>query len=181
MAGERCAPIFFAPFVSSPMRIEPAWIDCQGRLSAAYHHLLFERAVEEAFSVIGLGCEDVGESGNRPVPSETYMQHKRDLRAGDHVRVTLQLLDHDGDRLHVYLEMRHAAEGWTASAWQALAVHADAHTRRAEPFPPDVLRNLAVMKAAHSRLGRPVQSCGIAIARPVMEARGPVLAARTRH
>lgn len=179
MAEERCAPIFFAPFVSSPMRVEAAWVDDHGRLPVAYHHLLFERAVEEAFFVVGLGCAH--EDGTGPLPAESHTRHRRDLKAGDEVRITLQLVDHDLDRLHLYLEMRHAAEGWTAAACELVAVHADVATRKAEPFPTEVLQNLAVMKATHARLGRPASSCGVALPRRKADRPEPVMAARTRH
>lgn len=179
MAEEHCAPIFFAPFVSSPMRIEPGWIDDHGRLPAAYQHVLFGQALEEALFVVGLGPDHVGETGASALPTEVLTAHKRDLRLGDQVRVTLQLIDHDGERLHLYLEMRHAAEGWTATACEILAAHADLVTRRTEPFPTSVLRNLAVMKAAHARLRRPIS--GGALALPRVETRGPILAAGTRH
>lgn len=36
---EKKAPVFFfAPFVSSTMRIEPAWIDHNGHMNMAYYH-----------------------------------------------------------------------------------------------------------------------------------------------
>jgi acyl-CoA thioester hydrolase len=41
-------PVFFAPFVSSVMRVEPAWIDYNGHLNMAYYNVLFDRAVDEA-------------------------------------------------------------------------------------------------------------------------------------
>ena len=41
-------PVFFAPFVSSVMRVEPGWIDYNGHLNMAYYHVLFDRAVDEA-------------------------------------------------------------------------------------------------------------------------------------
>ena len=56
MTDERTGPIFFfAPFVSSTMRVEPSWIDYNGHMNMAYHHVLFDRAVDEAFGVVGLG------------------------------------------------------------------------------------------------------------------------------
>ena len=30
-------PVFFAPFVSSVMRVEPEWIDYNGHLNVAYY------------------------------------------------------------------------------------------------------------------------------------------------
>jgi acyl-CoA thioester hydrolase len=36
-----------------------------------------------------------------------------------------------------------------------MALHVDMGSRRAASFPDDILANLALMKAAHSRLARP--------------------------
>ena len=37
-------PVFFAPFVSSVMRVEPQWIDYNGHLNMAYYNVLFDAA-----------------------------------------------------------------------------------------------------------------------------------------
>ena len=47
-------PVFFAPFVSSLMEVEPAWIDYNGHLNMAYYNVLFDRAVDEVFELLGL-------------------------------------------------------------------------------------------------------------------------------
>jgi hypothetical protein len=49
-------PAFFAPFVSSVMRVEPAWIDYNGHLNMAYYNVLFDRAGDEAFDLLGCGA-----------------------------------------------------------------------------------------------------------------------------
>ena len=46
--------VFSAPFVSAPMRVEPAWIDYNGHLNMAYYNVLFDRAVDEVYELIGL-------------------------------------------------------------------------------------------------------------------------------
>jgi hypothetical protein len=38
-----CVPLFFAPFVSSVMRIEPHWIDYNGHLNMAYYNVQMPR------------------------------------------------------------------------------------------------------------------------------------------
>ena len=38
-----------APFTSSVMRVEPAWIDYNGHLNMAYYNVLFDRAVDEFY------------------------------------------------------------------------------------------------------------------------------------
>ena len=52
-------PLFFAPFVSSVMRVEPQWIDYNGHLNMAYYNVLFDRAVDEIYALIGVGAEYV--------------------------------------------------------------------------------------------------------------------------
>ena len=48
-------PVFPAPFVSSVMQVEPAWIDYNGHLNMAYYNVLFDRAVDEAYELLGCG------------------------------------------------------------------------------------------------------------------------------
>ncbi len=158
MSDEQTAPVFFfAPFVSSTMRIEPQWIDYNGHLNMAYYHVLFDRAVDEAFELVGLGPDYVQERHASYFTAETHTLYKRELKLTDPVRVTLQLIDFDDKRLHFYEEIRHASEGWVSACAETLALHVDMKAKKVTPFPPDILANLAVMKACHSRLVRPAE------------------------
>jgi acyl-CoA thioester hydrolase len=157
MTDDRTATIFFfAPFVSSTMRVEPAWIDYNGHMNMAYYHVLFDRAVEEGFSLVGLGHEYLEERKLSFFAAEIHTLYRRELTARDRVRVTLQLIDYDEKRLHFYMEIRHAEEGWVAATCEEMSLHVDMATRKVCPFPDDIQTNLAVMKAAHARLPRPV-------------------------
>ena len=182
MTDERSAPIFFfAPFVSSTMRVEPAWIDYNGHLNMAYYHVLFDRAVEEGFGVVGLGQDYVEERGASYFTAEVHVLYKRELKAHDEVRATLQLVDYDEKRLHYYMELRHARDGWVAATSEQLALHVDMGSRKVTPFPEVILRNLAVMKAAHARLGHPA-ALGRVIAAPGRtEVPEPMMMGGTRH
>ena len=181
MAEERTAPIFFfAPFVSSTMEVEPAWIDYNGHMNMAYFHVLFDRAVEEGFSLVGLGQDYLEERQASFFIAEVHTLYKRELKLSDQVRVTLQLIDFDEKRLHFYREIRHATEGWVSATSENLALHVDMQDRKVRPFPEDILANLSVMKSAHARLARP-QALGRVIGIPRHEAFEPLLANGTRH
>ena len=156
MADELAPPtLFFAPFVSSTMGVQPAWLDYNGHLNMAYYHVLFDRAVDEAFELVGLGLDYLREANCSYFVAEIHTFYKREVSATDTVRVTLQLIDHDEKRLHFYQEMRHATEGWVAATCENLSLHVDMATRKVSPFPTKIHDNLAVMKAAHGRLARP--------------------------
>ena len=182
LSMEKRAPVFFfAPFVSSAMRVEPAWIDYNGHMNMAFYHVLFDRAVEEGFGLVGLGQDYAEERKASFFVAEIHTLYKRELKANDTVRVTLQLIDYDEKRIHYYMEIRHAAEGWVAATTEGLSLHVDMESRKVSPFPDEIAANLAVMKAAHARLKKP-QALGRIIGIPGrLEAHEALLASGTRH
>ncbi|HEX2134575.1 MAG TPA: thioesterase family protein [Microvirga sp.] len=182
MTDERTGPIFFfAPFVSSTMRVEPSWIDYNGHMNMAYYHVLFDRAVDEGFGLVGLGQDYVEARNASYFTAEVHTLYLRELTLEDAVRVTLQLIDFDEKRLHYYMEIRQATDGWVAATSENLSLHVDMGTRRVTPFPDDILTNLSVMKTAHARLARPAalgRVMGIPGKTGMTE---PMLATGTRH
>jgi acyl-CoA thioester hydrolase len=172
MAEKIDAPVlFFAPFVSSAMRVEPQWIDYNNHLNVAYYTLLFDRAVDECFALLGIGEEYVRARRASLFTAEAHIGYRRELGVGEAVRMTLQLLDFDEKRLHYFMEMRHAHEGWLAATSENMSLHVDMSQRRVAAFPDDVLAKLALMKAAHSRLAFPEQA-GRRIAMPERRPQG---------
>ena len=158
-------PVFFAPFVSSVMRVEPAWIDYNGHLNMAYYHVLLDRAVDEAFALIGIGPAYVERRRHSFFSAEVHVRYLRDLHAEDPVRVTLQLLDFDAKRLHFFEQLFHATEGWVAATSEQMSLHVDILARKTAPFPDDVAALIDAMKASHAMLPRP-EAAGRRIAMP---------------
>lgn len=149
------SPVFFAPFVSSIMRVEPAWIDYNGHLNMAFYNVLIDRAVDEAFELVGLGQDYVSERNASYFTAEAHVRYLREIGVGTPVRVSIQLLDFDDKRIHFYGELHHASESWVSATSEQLALHVDLGSRRVTPWPDDILRRLAAMKAAHAALPVP--------------------------
>src|SRR5262249_13746498 len=148
-------PLFFAPFVSSEMRVESGWIDYNGHLNMAYYNVLFDRAVDEAFELIGCGHEYVKTRRHSCFTAEVHVRYLRQLNAGDPVRVTFQLLDFDHKRMHYFEQLFHAVEGWVSATSENMSLHVDMAAGKTAPFPHEVARGLARMKASHANLPRP--------------------------
>src|SRR3977135_3223096 len=148
-------PLFFAPFVSSVMRVEDHWIDYNGHLNMAYYNVLFDRAVDEAYELIGIGADYVAQRRHSFFTAEAHLRYLRELHAGDPVRVTFQLLDFDRKRLHTFEQLFHADAGWVAATSENMSLHVDMAARKSAAFPAEVTRRLAEMKASHTRLPRP--------------------------
>lgn len=179
-AGAATPIFFFAPFVSSPMRVELGWIDYNGHMNMAYYHVLFDRAVDEAFEVVGFGPGYVEARESSFFAAETHTLYRRELTLQDVTRTTVQLVDFDEKGIHYYMEIRHAEEGWVAATSENLSLHIDMMTRKVAPFPSDILANLAVMKVAHGPLVRPA-ALGRIIELPAARAPHSAIPVETRH
>jgi acyl-CoA thioester hydrolase len=145
-------PIFFSPFVSSVMTVEPGWIDYNGHLNMAYYNLLIDRAVDECFSLVGLGPDYVKSRNGSFFTAEIHVRYLRELPEHTPVRTTIRLIDYDEKRIHFFAELHHATEAWVSATSEQLALHMDMASRKVAPFPDDILTKLAAMKAAHALL-----------------------------
>jgi acyl-CoA thioester hydrolase len=144
-----------APFVSSLMRIEPAWIDYNGHLNVAYYNVLFDRAVDEVYELIGLGPAYLEQHKHSTMVVEAHVRYLRELRETDPVRVTVQLLAYDAKRIHLFERLLHADEGWVSATSENMTLHVDMAAKKVAPFPDTVMRSLAAMKTAHAKLPVP--------------------------
>jgi acyl-CoA thioester hydrolase len=160
-------PAFFAPFVASPARVEAGWIDHNGHLNMAYYNVLFDRAVDEAYELLGLGPGYLETSRHSCFTAEVHLRYLRELHAGDPVRVTFQLLGFDTKRLHYFEQLYHAEDGWLSASSENMALHVDMTTKKTAAFPEPIAARLARMKAAHAGLPVP-EAAGRRIAMPGM-------------
>jgi len=144
-----------APFLSSIMQIEPQWIDYNGHLNMAYYNVLFDRAVDETYELIGVGTSYVATRRQSVFTAEVHVRYLRELHAGDPVRVTFQLLDYDAKRMHFFEQLFYAADGWVSATSENMALHVDMAAGKTAAFPSDLAAGLAKMKAAHAKLPVP--------------------------
>src|SRR4030081_2982323 len=148
-------PVFFAPFVSSIMRVEPEWIDYNGHLNMAYYNVLFDRAVDETYELRGVGADYAVSRRQSIFTVEVHVRYLRELHAGDPVRVTFQLIDYDAKRMHYFEQLFHASEGWVSATSENMSLHVDMAAGKTAPFPDEVASCLARMQGAHGHLPRP--------------------------
>jgi len=154
-----------APFISSLMRVEPQWIDYNGHLNMAYYNVLFDRAVDEVYELIGIGLPYLRATAHSTFTAEVHVRYLRELHEGDPVRVTWQLLDYDEKRIHYFEQLLHAEEGWLSATSENMTLHVDMTAKKVAPFPAAVMQRLARVKEAHARLPRP-EGVGRRIAMP---------------
>ena len=123
-----------APFVSSVMRVEPGWIDYNGHLNMAYYNVLFDRAVDEVYEVLGLGLNYVETTRCSTFTAEVHVRYLRELLVDAPVRVTFRLLAFDLKRLHYFEELFHAEEGWLSATSENMALNVDIDREENRPL-----------------------------------------------
>ena len=147
------------------MTVEPEWIDYNGHLNMAYYNILFDRCVDEAFHVLGLGPDYLTRANASIFVAQAHVSYLRELTCGDPVYVTLQMIDVDAKRTHVFQQLRHGDEDFLSATCEQLHLHVNMDTKRVSRFPTQILARLQAMKQAHAALPRD-QRLGRAIGIP---------------
>lgn len=135
------------------MAVRPEWIDYNGHMNMAYYAVIFDEAGDEIYPSLGFG-PDYQKTGFTTYTAEFHICYLRELHLGDLVKVTLQLIDYDEKRFHIYQEIWHE-DGWCAATGEAMGLHIDQSGPRVAPMPPHILRNMERLHAAHQSLPRP--------------------------
>jgi acyl-CoA thioester hydrolase len=88
---------------------------------------------------------------------EAHVTYEREVKEGDELSISTQLIDADSRRLHFFHRMHHTEQDYLAATIEHLALHVDLAGPRAAPFPADAAAAIATMLAMHRRLPRPPQ------------------------
>jgi acyl-CoA thioester hydrolase len=139
------------------MTVRPEWIDYNGHLNMAYYNVLFDKGVDEAFAVFGMGPDYVRTYQASFFTLEAHVTYLREIHEGDAVRVTFQLLDYDAKRTHFVQQLIHDAEGFVSATSEQMSLHVDMASKRSTPYPADVFAHIRAMHEAHAHLPCPPQ------------------------
>jgi acyl-CoA thioester hydrolase len=148
---------FEAPVSSRIMHVEPAWIDYNGHLNMAYYNVFFDRAVDEAFTLLGMGPDYAKRRNASFYTLEAHVTYLSELHEGDPVRVSFRIVDFDAKRVHAFQELHHAEDGFLSATSETMTLHVDRTAKRAAPFPGEVHARIEEMHKAHGVLPRPPQ------------------------
>lgn len=145
------------PFEAPLRKVESQWIDLNGHMNMAYYNLLFDEALDSLFNEIGVGWDYTQQGTGSCFTAEIHVTYVDELKEGDPVRITYQLLDWDEKRLHVFAHMYHGSENYLAATSEQMCIHVDMKTRRAAPMPATAQDNARRIATAHKGLDRPEQ------------------------
>jgi len=143
------------PLEAPLQHVLPEWIDYNGHMNVAYYVLAFDIAVDGYLEAIDWG-EDYKKQGiGTSFALQSNVRYLGEVKEGDPLRITTQLLDYNHKCTHYFMQMYHAEEGYLAATAEQLNVHIGLPERRSKPFPDNILANLEEMLAAHRQLPKP--------------------------
>jgi acyl-CoA thioester hydrolase len=146
-----------APFDQFRTEVRPDWIDYNGHMNVAYYVLAFDYGTDAFWDFLGIGHEYLRRTNGSTFALEAHVTYQGEVKLGDELRITSQLIGFDTKRIHFFHRMYHAEKGYLAATKECVSLHVSLDTRRGAPFPQDRLDWLARVKAAHEVLGRPAE------------------------
>ena len=138
--------------------VRPEWLDYNEHMNAGCYAVAYNLAMEEFWTRMGLGENQVKAGSGAPFVLECHLTYQRELKGGDPLRITLQLLDLDEKKAHVFLRMFHAEQGFLASTYEQVSVYVDLRTRRSTKTPVAGLERLERLYRAHLALPKPPEA-----------------------
>jgi len=147
---------FTEPLEFLKVEVLPEWLDFNGHMNVAHYVANFDKCIDKFLDEFGLG-EDYTRSGVGSVFAlQNHLHYMREVREGEKIRITVQLLDMDSKRLHVFMRMfMDDEDGHMAATSELLMIHVDFSSRRSAPFPMEAKAKLDALMESHSQLGKP--------------------------
>lgn len=151
-------PLFAPPLVIHRETVRPDWIDYNGHMNVAFYVMAFDHATDGLFDALGIGAEYCRRENRSVFAVEQHIAYRRELKQGEDLVVSSQLLGFDDKRLHFFQRMARDGGGRIAATMESLGLHVDMTARRAAPFPQAGAMALAQMMAAQAGVARPPES-----------------------
>ena len=147
-----------APFDQHRATVLPEWIDWNGHMNVGFYVVAFDKATDTLCNQFGCSWEYTRAKIGMTFVLEAHVTYDREVKEGDPLRITSQILDHDVKRLHFIHCMYHATEGYLAATNELMLMNIDYETRRSAPWPAWAMERLDKMAAAHKSLPVPAQA-----------------------
>lgn len=113
------------------------WVDYNGHMNDAEYARVFSLAVEAVMQRIGLDAEGRAQHHYTLYTLETHLCYRQQAQEGQPLGVTVQILNRDAKRLHLFFELEGSERAQLATSEQML-MGIDTLSGRPAPFPAAV-------------------------------------------
>lgn len=156
-AWDAAAPIAAPLALHSPV-VLPQWVDYNGHMSESCYLLVFGDNSDAFFRFIGIDETYRDAGGMSLYTVQTQIHNLKEAAEGAPLRLTLQVLDVDDKRVHIFHSMFHRETGDLLATGEQMLVHVAMTEGRSTPMPDWLLARVQAIHAAHSVLPKPPQA-----------------------
>lgn len=142
------------PLRMPALEVPSDWIDGNGHVAESRYLQLCSDATGTLARHIGIEREYRSNCGAY-YTVETHLSHLGELRAGDCIQVSTQVLGADEKRLHLFHVIARAGGERPVATGEQMLIHVDAATRRGGPVKGHVRERLLELARVHAQLPRP--------------------------
>jgi acyl-CoA thioester hydrolase len=139
----------------SDFSVLPEYIDANGHMNVGYYTLMFDKALDRPWAMLGIYSKRLLEQGKSSFALESHLTYQRELKLGDPLHFDIRILDFDAKRVHYFLRMFHARERFLAATCEQISICMDMTVRRSSTWTDEALENIAALHAAHASLPKP--------------------------
>jgi carnitine 3-dehydrogenase len=162
LEGMAAQPLIPGEPIAAPLRfISPVvpreWVDYNGHMSESCYLLVFGDQSDAFFRKLGID-EAYRAGGQSLFTVQTMIFNLAEAHLGDRLDLSLQLLDADEKRLHIFHAMHNAETGALLATGEQMLVHVDMAAGRSTPMPPELHTRVQAVLTAHADLPRPAQA-----------------------
>jgi carnitine 3-dehydrogenase len=136
--------------------VRAEWIDYNGHMTDYRYLHVFGDATDALLRRVGIDG-DYRARGQAPYTVETHIRYLAEVRQGDAINVTTQVLAVDEKRLQLFHVLARK-DGTRAATCEQMFVHVDAKAAKSSPFATGPLAALRALAASHAGLARPPEA-----------------------
>ncbi|MFC2968831.1 carnitine 3-dehydrogenase [Acidimangrovimonas pyrenivorans] len=141
-----------APLELAHLQVLPGWIDYNGHMTESRYLYACSETTDAFMRLIGADMAYV-EAGHSYYSVETHMMNMGEAKLGDRLLGTLQVLEADAKKMHVFVRI--LRDGEAVATLEQILVHVDSAAGRACPARPEIMDRLRPIAEAHKALPRP--------------------------
>ncbi len=135
-------------------QVDPAWVDYNGHMGESYYVLAFGEASDALFGYIGID-DAYRASGYTIYTAELHVNYLQEVRSGERLRLTTQLLGLDEKRIHIFHQMYHGTSGDLLCTTEQMLLHVDTRSGKVCPIRPEVYEALHSIWLVHQHMAQP--------------------------
>ena len=126
------------------------WVDYNGHMNDAAYAIPFSRAIDALMDRIGLDAEGRKATNHTLFTLAMQLRFVHEVKEGEPLTVTGQILEIDAKRLRIYQWLRHGRDGTLLATCEQLLASIDQSGPKIAAFLPKTAETLAQLVAAHA-------------------------------